>query len=119
VSYCGSGVSAGFTVYLDEGLLKAEYNAMTLSRYKIVSEIPLPKGKATIELDIKFDSPQCEGPATFTVSETFDVGMDLGSPVLLDYHKRATFAFNGKIDRIHIAYTGKERKRFPVVPEDD
>jgi hypothetical protein len=28
-------------------------------------------------------------PASFTASETFDVGMDLGSPVSLDYHERA------------------------------
>jgi arylsulfatase len=36
-------------------------------------------------------------PAAFTASETFDVGMDLGSPVSLDYEKRRPFAFNGTI----------------------
>jgi len=35
------------------------------------------------------------------------VGKDLGSPVSLDYYDRAPFAFNGKINSIQIAYTGK------------
>jgi hypothetical protein len=53
-------------------------------------------------------------PATFTVSETFDVGRDLRSPVSRDYHKRAPFPFNGKLDRIHMRYLGKsgEKQQF-------
>jgi hypothetical protein len=43
-------------------------------------------------------------PAIFTASETFDVGVDLGSPVALDYLDRAPFRFNGKIEKIHIRY---------------
>jgi len=141
VLYCVGGISAGFTVYLDEGVLKAEYNAMTLNRYKIASTAPLSRGKARIELDVKYDSPQREGPATvtftvngrqvgqgriertvpgpFTASETFDIGMDLGSPVSLDYHDRAPFEFNGTINRIHIAYTGKQGEEFRGSPDDD
>jgi hypothetical protein len=30
--------------------------------------------------------------------------MDLGSPVALDYHTRAPFKFNGKIEKINIKY---------------
>ena len=45
-------------------------------------------------------------PAGFTASETFDVGVDLGSPVSLDYHERAPFAFNGTIRKIQIRYIG-------------
>jgi len=41
---------------------------------------------------------------TFTASETFDVAQDLGSPVALDYFDRAPFAFNGKVDDVHVAY---------------
>ncbi|MFT5453439.1 MAG: hypothetical protein ACI9N9_002950 [Enterobacterales bacterium] len=43
-------------------------------------------------------------PAVHTASETFDVGVDLGSPVLLDYVDRAPFEFSGKIEKIHISY---------------
>ena len=42
--------------------------------------------------------------AIFTASETFDVGVDLGSPVALDCFDRAPFEFNGKIEKIHISY---------------
>jgi hypothetical protein len=38
-------------------------------------------------------------PAVFTASETFDVGVDLGSPVSRDYFDRQPFKFNGKIER--------------------
>ena len=36
-------------------------------------------------------------PAAFTASETFDVGIDLGAPVALDYSERRPFTFDGKI----------------------
>ena len=43
-------------------------------------------------------------PVIFTAFETFDVGIDLGSPVSLDYYDRAPFKFNGKIEKINITY---------------
>ena len=36
-------------------------------------------------------------PAAFSASETFDVGVDLGSTVSLDYFERRPFRFDGKI----------------------
>ena len=47
-------------------------------------------------------------PATFTASETFSIGIDLGLPVSLDYHEQAPFKFNGKIDKIKIQYVVAE-----------
>jgi len=126
VLFALGGISAGFTVYMDKGFLKAEYNAMTLDRYKVASESPLPTGKVKIEVETIFDSKERLAPATirlrvngnqvgqgrversvpgvFTASETFDVGKDLGSPVALDYYDRAPFKFNGKINQINIKY---------------
>jgi arylsulfatase len=140
VLFAVGGISAGFTVYMDKGHLKAEYNGMTINRYKIRSEKPISKGKVKIEVNTKFDSTKREAPATltlkvngnhvgqgriersvpagFTASETFDVGMDLGSPVALDYHEKAPFAFNGKIHKIHIKYTDTKEPDIPVVPDD-
>ncbi len=43
-------------------------------------------------------------PWFFAASETFDVGMDSESLVALDYHDRAPFKFNGKIEKINIKY---------------
>ena len=42
-------------------------------------------------------------PAAFTASETFDVGVDLGSPVSLDYAERLPFAFDGTIDSVRVS----------------
>ena len=41
-------------------------------------------------------------PGAFTASETFDVGVDLGSPVSLDYFDRAPFKFDGKIEKFEV-----------------
>ena len=141
VLFALGGISAGFTVYMDKGFLKAEYNAMTLNRYKIASESPIPTGKVRIEVEIEFDSQERMAPATvtlrvngkqvgqgrversvpavFTASETFDVGTDLGSPVALDYFDRAPFAFNGTINRLKILYTDEKRPAFPGSADDD
>ena len=126
VLFAVGGISSGFTVYLDEGILKAEYNAMTLNRYKFASDSPIPTGKVKIEVETKYDSRDRMAPATVTLtvngeqvaqgriersvpavhtaSETFDVGVDLGSPVALDYYDRAPFRFTGEIEKIHIIY---------------
>ncbi len=141
VLFCMGGISAGFTVYMDKGFLKAEYNAMTLNRYKIASESPIPVGKVKIEVDVAFDSKERMGPATvtlkvdgkqvgrgriersvpsiFTAAETFDIGVDLGSPVALDYYDRAPFRFNGKIEKINIRYTDEKEPAFSRSPDDD
>ena len=126
VLFALGGISSGFTVYMDKGFLKAEYNAMTLNRYKVASESAIPTGKVKIEVETRYDNHERMGPATLTLtvngkqvgqgriersvpaghtaSETFDVGVDLGSPVALDYFDRAPFRFNGKIEKIHIIY---------------
>ena len=36
--------------------------------------------------------------ALFTASESFDVGMDKGSGVAMEYHDKIPFKFNGKIN---------------------
>ena len=99
---------------------------MTLNRYKASSKSAIPTGKVKIEVETKYDNKERMGPATitlkvngkevgqmrversvsaiFSASETFDIGMDLGSPVALDYFDRAPFKFNGKIEKINIRY---------------
>jgi arylsulfatase A-like enzyme len=126
VFFALGGIASGFTVYLDKGILKAEYNAMTLNRYKIASESAIATGKVKIEVETKYDSKERMAPATVTLKvngeqvgqgriersvpaqhsafETFDVGVDLGSTVALDYYDRAPFKFSGKINKIDIRY---------------
>ena len=126
VLFAVGGISAGFTVFMDEGVLKAEYNAMTMNRYKVRGKDELPAGKARIEVIVQAEEKkplapsvvtlkvngkevgsvvaQTTVPAIFTASETFDVGMDTGSAVALDYHERVPFKFDGKIEKINIRY---------------
>ena len=42
-------------------------------------------------------------PAAFTASETFDVGVDLGSPVSMSYFDKRPFRFDGEIDRVSVS----------------
>ncbi|TNJ41247.1 arylsulfatase [Tamlana fucoidanivorans] len=126
VLFALGGISSGFTVYIDKGFLKAEYNAMTLNRYKVASTTTIPTGKVKIEVETTYDTKERLAPATITLkvngkevgqgriersvpalhtaSETFDIGVDLGSPVSLDYYDRVPFRFNGKIEKIYIKY---------------
>jgi hypothetical protein len=42
-------------------------------------------------------------PAAFSANETFDVGVDLGSVVSLDYFDRRPFRFNGKVEKLEVS----------------
>lgn len=44
-------------------------------------------------------------PLLFTANDCLDIGTDLGSPVSLDYFDKAPFAFNGKVETVHVQYT--------------
>ncbi len=120
------GISAGFTVFMENGVLKAEYNAMTLNRYKVSSAEKIPAGDVKIEVIVKAKEKKLMAPsvvtlivnskqvgevtaettvpAVFTAAETFDVGMDTGSAVALEYHDKVPFKFNGKIEKLNIKY---------------
>ncbi len=120
VLYAMGGASAGVSVYLDQGQLIYEYNMLLIERTTLkgqgkiapgqhtitVSEaIPRPGAPATVVLKVdgrKVAQGQVKRtvPVAFTASETFDVGVDLGSPVSLDYHERAPFRFEGTIDKV-------------------
>ena len=41
-------------------------------------------------------------PAAFSASETFDVGVDLGSTVSRDCYERRPFKFNGKLEKVQV-----------------
>ena len=95
VLYCVGGIAGGFTVYMDEGDLCAEYNAIAISRSKVCSNGAIPTGKVRIEVELLFDEKTPQAPATltfrvdgnqvgqgriersvpagFTASETFDI----------------------------------------------
>jgi arylsulfatase len=125
VLYALGGFSGGLTLFLDAGYLVYEYNMMIVDRYQARSAAPIPGGSHLITVTTEFDSPApmspamvrltLDGtevgkvavartvPAAFTASETFGVGVDLGSPVSPDYFDRRPFRFSGTIDYVDVS----------------
>lgn len=44
-------------------------------------------------------------PAAFTATESFDVGVDLGSPVSMNYFDKRPYEFEGTIDSVKVKLT--------------
>ncbi len=127
VLYALGGFSAGLTCYVKDGVLCYEYNLFEIMRTAIRAKDKLPTGKVKIEvqtayavrkpagpLDVTLNvngKPVAEGrvpvsaPLLFTANECLDIGTDLGSPVSPDYYDQAPFAFNGRIENVHVKYT--------------
>ena len=122
VLYALGGASGGLALYMDDGHLVYEYNMMIIERYVARSNDKLAPGRHKIEVSTTVAKPgapatvvlKVDGaevatadvkrtvPAAFTASETFDVGIDLGSPVSLDYFDRRPFRFNGNITSVNV-----------------
>jgi arylsulfatase len=115
------GYAGGMSLYAIDGQLYYEYSALLLKRDRIAVGT-LPEGDVTMAYEMR--TPPGRGvpaelrfwingkevatgtvrstvPAGFTVTETFDVGMDLNSPVADAYFDRAPFAFEGQLKRLH------------------
>ena len=58
-------------------------------------------------------------PLMFTANDCLDIGTDLGSPVSLDYYEKAPFAFNGKIEKVHVKYLGTPAQQQEEKKETD
>jgi arylsulfatase A-like enzyme len=123
VIFAMGGYAGGVSLYALDGVLYYEYSALLLKRDTI--EVGrLPAGDVTIALEmrtplqraapaqLKFwingteaatGTVQRTVPAVFTASETFDVGMDTGSPVAKSYFDMAPFEFEGTLNRLHFA----------------
>jgi arylsulfatase A-like enzyme len=126
VLYALGGAGGGLAFYMDQGKLVYEYNMMLIENYKAESGV-IPAGKHQIVVDTRFDSPKPMAPATvivtvdgkevakarvdrtvpaaFTASESFDVGVDLGSTVSHVYDERRPFAFSGQIGTVKVDLT--------------
>ena len=122
VLYALGGASGGLTLYMDDGQLVYEYNMMIIERYIGRSKEKLAAGKHKIEVNTTIAKPGAAAAVVlkvdgaevgqvdvkrtvagaFTASETLDVGVDLGSPVSLDYFDRRPFAFDGTINSVTV-----------------
>jgi arylsulfatase len=124
VLYALGGFSGGLAVFMDDGHLVYEYNMLILERYQARSASPIAAGEHVIVIETTFESaaPMAPAhvaltvdgsvvaqvvvartvPAAFTASETFGVGVDLGSPVSPVYFDRRPFAFDGEINQVDV-----------------
>jgi arylsulfatase len=127
VLYALGGVAGGLTCYLDDGFLCYEYNLFIIARTKIRSTAKLPAGPTSIVVETRYAEQRPAGPLDivmraggdvaaqgrvpvsapllFTANDCLDIGVCLGSPVSLDYYERAPFPFEGRIERVRVAYT--------------
>lgn len=121
VLFAMGGYAGGVSLYALDGELYYEYSALLLKRDKIkVGSLPAGEVKIAYEMrtpmeraapaELKFwingkeattGTVQRTIPMVFTASETFDVGMDLNSPVADDYFDKAPFAFEGTLGKLH------------------
>ena len=125
---CG-GFTGGYTLFIKNNKVYYDYNYYNGKYYSLESP-PLPKGN----VDIKFNFIETGGkmkgipggkgelyingkkvdevdmPAmhisSFSLSETFDVGIDSGTPVSKKYSMTNHYPFTGKLDKVVITLTG-------------
>jgi hypothetical protein len=105
-----------------------EYNWFGQNRYRATRSEPLPLGKSTIRVEFKYDGggPAKGGNVTmclndkkvaegrvegtifgrFSADETFDIGLDTGSPVSELY--ASPFKFTGAINRVEVTADAEE-----------
>jgi arylsulfatase A-like enzyme len=122
VLYALGGSGGGLALYMDKGHLVYLYNMMIIEQYSARSAEQISAGKHKFEVVTHIAGPAQQGtvtllvdgkevgkaelkrtvPAAFSASETFDVGVDLGSTVSLDYFDRRPFEFNGKIEKVSV-----------------
>lgn len=116
---CG-GFTGGYTLFVKDGKIHYDYNYFDGVYWKMSA--PLPKGKADIKFNFiktgnfkgkgelylngkrvaQVDMPQMH-LSTFSLSETFDLGQDTGTPVSDGYTDH--FMFKGDLKKVVINLT--------------
>ena len=121
VLYALGGASGGLALYMDKGELVYEYNMMIIERTSAFEGQtggrqaqdrsrhhhcqPRRAGDVILKVDGNGGRPnerQAHRPGAPSPRAKLDVGVDLGSPVSMDYFDRGRFAFNGKINSVTV-----------------
>jgi len=132
VIYALGGFSGGLALYVKDGVLSYEYNLFEIQRTHIKAKSKLAAGthKIDVETDyverkpagplkvvVKVDGQEVasgevpvSAPLGFTANDALDFGVDLGSPVGIEYYDKAPFKFNGKILEAQVKYLGADAK---------
>jgi arylsulfatase len=126
---CG-GMTGGYTMYIKDGKLHFDYNFLDGVHYHLTSP-KLPAGKTELMFNFILDRSVIDGTlkpwagtgelfvngkkvdeeyfemmhiSTYSLAETFDLGMDSGTQVDKDY-EGSPFEFTGEIDKVVITLT--------------
>jgi len=130
VIYAIGGFSGGLALYIKDGELSYEYNLFEIQRTHIKAKGRLPTGKMKIAVETSYVERKPAGPLKvilkvndqevasgevpvsaplgFTANDALDFGIDLGSPVGIEYYDQAPFKFNGKIEWAQVKYMGAD-----------
>ncbi len=114
------GLSGGYALMFENGKPVFQFNVANVFHYRIAAKDPLTPGKHTVVFDFKYDGggigkggigiitvdgkqvaqgrAERTTPFRYSMDETFDVGMDTGTPVNLDYD--VPFKFTGKLEKV-------------------
>ncbi|MEE9543811.1 MAG: arylsulfatase, partial [Thermodesulfobacteriota bacterium] len=121
VIVCVGGMTGGYTMFIKEGRLYFDYNYLDGVYYTLASQ-KLPEGPTKLKFNFKATKmfggkgelfvngkkvDEVDMPAmhrsTYSLAETFDVGIDTGTQVSKIYN--GTFPFKGTLDRVKITLT--------------
>jgi arylsulfatase len=120
VLVAAGGLYGGYSLYVKDDRLVYEYNAFNEDRSIIESNGAIPEGEVELQAvyEVNEDKPATvtlfvngeqvgQGPVSrthpgqFSLSETFDVGEDTGTPVSKNYTRDN--AFSGNLDKVVVA----------------
>ncbi|MCC6492086.1 MAG: arylsulfatase [Pirellulales bacterium] len=118
------GRFGGWALYVKDGAPAYDYNFLGLKRSSVVATEKLPRGKSTVRCEFRYDGnglgkggqaaiyvndkQVAEGrieqtqPFIFSVDETADVGVDLGTPVVESIGAEAKSRFTARIPRVTV-----------------
>jgi len=120
------GRFGGWGLLLTDGKPEFDYafSNQKQHKYRVAAKEKLAVGNHTIKFDFKYDGPgygkggtgtlSVDGkqvaqskiertiPVRFSLDETFDVGMDTGTPVVEDYVNKMPFKFTGTLKKVVI-----------------
>ena len=126
---CG-GMTGGYSMYIKDGKLHFDYNFLDGVHYHLTSP-KLPTGTTDLKFNFILDRSKIDGTlkpwsgtgelyvngekvdedyfemmhiSTYSLAETFDIGMDSGTQVDKDY-EGGPFAFTGTLDRVIVTLT--------------
>ena len=126
---CG-GMTGGYSMYIKDSKLHFDYNFLDGVHYHLTSP-KLPKGSTDLKFNFTLDRSKIDGTlkpwsgtgelfvngekvdedyfemmhiSTYSLAETFDIGMDSGTQVDKDY-EGSPFEFTGNLDKVVVTLT--------------